>query len=135
MIERPSDSGAQHSILVVEDDPTMTDLLRVVLEDSGYHIVTAYDGEEALRLARERVPDLITLDLGLPGRMDGREFLRRLRHDPATQGVPVIVVTGMWYDPSREDKVEAVLGKPFDVAELEDTVRRVLSLPGSRRSG
>src|SRR4051812_31732697 len=118
MREAPSARSEEHRILVVEDDPTMTDMLRILLEDSGYSILTAESGEEALELAHEQVPDLITLDLGLPGGIDGREVVRRLRNDPETADVPVIVVTGMHFVPSSDERIEAVLAKPFDVAEL-----------------
>jgi len=112
----------------------MTEMLRILLEDSGYRIVTASDGEQALQLAAEDPPDLVTLDMGLPGSIDGREFLRRLHGDPVTAGVPVVVVTGMRYAPAGDEQVAAVLTKPFDVAELEDIVHGVLGLrPGSGR--
>jgi CheY-like chemotaxis protein len=117
----------KHSILVVEDDPTMTEMLRILLEDSGYHILTATHGEEALDLAREQPPDLVTLDLGLPG-MDGREVLRRFRSDPLTMHLPLIVVSAKHFEPSPEESVDAVLTKPFDVTELEGIVERLLGL-------
>ena len=132
MRQGPRMQGQERRILVVEDDPTMTEMLRILLEDSGYRILTAESGEEALDFAREQIPDLITLDLGLPGGIDGREVVRRLRNDPETAAVPIIVVTGMHFVPSSEERVEAVLTKPFDVAELEDAVSRILGLrPGA----
>jgi len=132
MSQGPTARGHEPSILVVEDDPTMTDMLRILLEDSGYRILTAQSGEEALEVAREEVPDLITLDLGLPGGIDGREVVHRLRNDPITADVPVVVVTGMHFVPSSDERIEAVLTKPFDVVELEDVVSRILGLrPGA----
>jgi DNA-binding response OmpR family regulator len=130
--DEPAGTGAERCILVVEDDPTTTDMLRILLEDSGYRILTAETGEDALELARDTTPDLVTLDLGLPGGIDGRELLRRLRNEPATAEVPVIVVTGMHFVPASDERIEAVLTKPFDVAELEEAVNRVLGLrPGA----
>jgi CheY-like chemotaxis protein len=119
---------AGRRILVVEDDPAMSEILRLLLEDSGCDILTAATGQEALELAREQTIDLITLDLGLPG-MDGRELLRRLRGDPQTGEIPIIVVTGMRYVPRSDERIEAVLQKPFDASELENTIRRLLHLP------
>ena len=112
-------------ILVVEDDPTMTEMLSILLEETGCEIVTASTGEQALDLAREQALDLVTLDLGLPG-MDGRELLRRFRLDPQTTNVPVIVVTAMRFDRSADERIAAVLQKPFDCVELEEAVRGVL---------
>jgi DNA-binding response OmpR family regulator len=130
--DEPAGTGAERCILVVEDDPTTTEMLRILLEDSGYRILTAETGEDALDLARETTPDLVTLDLGLPGGIDGRELLRRLRNEPATAEVPVIVLTGMHFVPASDERIEAVLTKPFDVAELEEAVKRVLGLrPGA----
>jgi CheY-like chemotaxis protein len=132
MSQGPTAPSQERSILVVEDDPTMTDMLRILLEDSGYRILTAQSGEEALEVALEEVPDLITLDLGLPGGIDGREVVHRLRNDPITADVPVVVVTGMHFVPASDERIEAVLTKPFDVVELEDVVSRVLGLrPGA----
>ncbi|HZT09017.1 MAG TPA: response regulator [Chloroflexota bacterium] len=125
--------GRQRRILVVEDDPTTSDILRILLEDSGCSIVTAENGEEALRRAQEGDVDLITLDLGLPG-IDGRELLRRFRDEPNTARVPVIVITGMWFDTDRSGDVAAVLEKPFDAEELEKAVRQVLELHPNRTS-
>jgi 3-oxoacyl-[acyl-carrier protein] reductase len=125
--KEPDVDDRRHSILVVEDDPTMTEMLRILLEDSGYHILTATHGEEALDLAREQPPDLVTLDLGLPG-MDGREVLRRFRSDPLTMHLPIIVVSAKHFEPSPEESVDAVLTKPFDVTELDGIVERLLGL-------
>jgi CheY-like chemotaxis protein len=126
MSEPHATGDARHSILVVEDGATMIEMLQILLEDSGYRILTAGRGDLALDLAREHTPDLITLDLGLPG-MDGQEVLRLLRADPLTSNVPVIVMTGKAVALSAENVV-AVLTKPFDVAQLEEIVGRVLGL-------
>ena len=117
------------TILVVEDDPIISALLRIFLEDSGSRIVVAEEGEEAVRLARELRPDLITLDLALPD-MDGTEVLRQLNGDASLARVPVIVVTARRYTPRPDERVAVVLEKPFDAAQLEDSVRRALSHSG-----
>ena len=115
----------QSTILVIEDDPTISAILRIFLEDSGCRIVVAERGHEAVRLAREVHPDLITLDLALPD-IDGTEVLRQINTDADLARVPVIVVTARRFEAKPEDNVTAVLHKPFDATELEDTVKRAL---------
>ena len=80
------------TVLVVDDDPAARDLLARVLAREHFGVVTAANGEEALRLVRERRPDLITLDVVMP-EMDGWEVLRTLKADPALAGIPVVLLT------------------------------------------
>ena len=124
----------QSTILVIEDDPTISAILRIFLEDSGCRIVVAERGHEAVRLAREVHPDLITLDLALPD-IDGTEVLRQINTDADLARVPVIVVTARRFEAKPEDNVTAVLHKPFDATELEDTVRRALGRPAEETRG
>lgn len=119
--------SAQPTVLMVEDDLVIADILRIFLEDSGCRVVSATEGEEAVRLALETLPDLITLDLALPD-IDGREVLRQLANEPATAQVPIIVITGHPFRAAGDRRIKAVLHKPFDATELEQTVRRVLAL-------
>ena len=83
-----------HTILVADDDPTIVRLLTLTLEQDGFRVVTASDGEAALRLARLEHPDLILLDWQMPS-ADGMEVTRRLRNepDPALRDVPVVLIT------------------------------------------
>lgn len=124
----------QSTILVVEDDPTISAILRIFLEDSGCRIVVAEMGEEAVRLAHEVKPDLITLDLALPD-MDGIEVLRQINVDADLAHVPVVVVTARRYEPRPDANVTAVLQKPFDATELEETVKRALGRPAGETRG
>ncbi|MBI4186090.1 MAG: response regulator transcription factor [Chloroflexi bacterium] len=120
-------------VLVVDDDVKTVELVKLYLSRDGYQVLTAYDGVEALRLARERHPDLIVLDLMLPG-IDGLEVCRILRGE---SDVPVIMLTARTRD---EDKLTGLsLGaddyvtKPFSPRELAARVRAVLRrLPGER---
>ncbi len=81
-------------VLCIEDNPDNMMLITDMLIDAGYSVIPAFDGEEGLSLAREQLPDVITLDVMLPG-LDGWEVLRRLKADPLVRGIPVIVVTAI----------------------------------------
>ncbi len=116
-------------ILVVDDDRQIVRLLRAYLEKSGYHVLAAYDGDEALRVLRAERPDLILLDLMLPGR-DGWEFTRIVRNDPTLSPAPIIMITARVED---QDKIVGLeLGaddyvcKPFNPGEVVARVRAVL---------
>jgi len=124
---------AGKKILVVDDDVKTVELVRLYLNRDGYRVITAYDGVEALRLARESHPDLIVLDLMLPG-VDGLEICRTLRTESE---VPIIMLTAMTTDQDRLTGLELgaddYVTKPFSPRELAARVRAVLRrLPGER---
>jgi signal transduction histidine kinase/CheY-like chemotaxis protein len=85
-------AGGERTVLVIDDDPIALDLIGRTLQAEGFRVVTASDGEEALRLARSLRPSAITLDIIMP-RMDGWAVLRALKNDPQTREIPVIMVT------------------------------------------
>ncbi|MFC1940908.1 response regulator transcription factor [Chloroflexota bacterium] len=124
---------AGKKVLVVDDDVKTVELVKLYLNRDGYQVLTAYDGGEALRLARESHPDLIVLDLMLPG-ISGLEVCRILRNE---SDVPIIMLTARTTD---QDKLTGLgLGaddyvtKPFSPKELAARVRAVLRrLPGER---
>jgi DNA-binding response OmpR family regulator len=114
------------TVLVVDDEPKIVDVVREYLEHAGFSVRTAGDGPAALERARALAPDLVVLDLGLPG-LDGLDVARQLRR---TSRVPVIILT------ARGDEVDRILGlelgaddylvKPFSPRELVARVRAVL---------
>ena len=114
------------TILVVDDEPKITQLVRDYLERAGFGVVTAADGREALMRARTEHPDLVVLDLGLP-QLDGLDVTRRLRRDA---DVPIIMLT------ARDDETDKLIGlelgaddyvtKPFSPRELVARIRAVL---------
>ncbi|MFA5317420.1 MAG: response regulator transcription factor [Dehalococcoidales bacterium] len=120
-------------VLVVDDDAKTAELVELYLKRDGYKVLLAYDGIEALHLARGGHPDLIVLDLMLPG-MDGLELCRTLRSE---SDVPIIMLTARTTD---EDKITGLglgaddyMTKPFSPKELAARVRAVLRrLPGER---
>ena len=124
---------AGKKVLVVDDDVKTVELVKLYLNRDGYRVLTAYDGIEALRLAREGHPDLIVLDLMLPG-IDGLEICRTLR---AESDVPIIMLTAMTTDNDRLTGLDLgaddYVTKPFSPRELAARVRAVLRrLPGER---
>jgi two-component system, OmpR family, phosphate regulon response regulator PhoB len=116
-------------VLIIEDEPDIRGLLAFHLEREGYVVTKSSNGAQGLHLARSAPPDLILLDLMLP-EMDGLEVCRRLRQDPVTQAVPLVMLT------ARGDEVDRVLGlelgaddyvvKPFSPREVVARVRAVL---------
>ena len=92
-------------MLVVDDDEATRELLKHHLEDVGLEVVTAENGEQALRMVKRESPDAVMLDLVMPV-MDGFTFLERLREDPHARGLPVIVVTAMEPSPEEKEKLE-----------------------------
>jgi two-component system cell cycle response regulator DivK len=119
-----------HVILVVEDNERNLKLLRDVLEYAGYDVRVARTAEDGITLAVSEPPDLVLMDLQLPG-IDGMEALRRLRESPRTADIPVVAVTAQAMKQDRERALDAgfngYLEKPITVRAFPDQVRRFLS--------
>jgi len=120
-------------ILVVEDNPLNLKLVRDVLEIAGHHVVEARSGEEALRIAQDAAPDLVLMDLQLPG-MDGTETMRKLRQGLLEDDTPVVAVTAFAMAEDRERVAQAGfdghIAKPISVRELPDLVTGYLTKGG-----
>jgi CheY-like chemotaxis protein len=116
-------------ILVVDDNPANSKLARIVLVAAGHDVVTAADAEEARAALGERRPDLILMDLQLPG-MDGLELTRRLKADPVTASIPVVALTAYAMRGDEERALAAgctgYLTKPIDTRALPGVVARHL---------
>jgi CheY-like chemotaxis protein len=117
------------TVLVVDDDPEIVDFLDAALQGRGYKVLMAIDGG-ALDVAQTAQPDLILLDLMMPG-MDGFEVSRRLRDDPATASIPIVVMSASERirNPSMILAVDGRLPKPFELDELYATVARWVQGP------
>jgi two-component system phosphate regulon response regulator PhoB len=125
-------------ILVVEDERGLQEVLAYNLAQAGHEVVQAFDGKSALRLARERRPELVLLDLMLP-ELAGTEVCRALKADPATRATPVLMLT------ARGEEIDRVVGfeigaddyvvKPFSVRELVLRVGAILRRAQGEREG
>ena len=119
-----------HVILVVEDNERNLKLLRDLLEYEGYDVCVARTGEDAVTLAVKEPPDLVLMDLQLPG-IDGMEALRRLRENPRTVDIPVVAVTAQAMKQDRERVLQVgfngYVEKPISVRAFPDQVRKFLS--------
>jgi two-component system, cell cycle response regulator DivK len=117
------------TILIVEDNPRNMKLVRDVLQVKGHATLEAANAEDGIVLARERMPDLILMDIQLPG-MSGIDALRVLRGDAATERIPVIAVTASVMQQDRklitEAGFDAYVGKPITLAEFLQAVNDVL---------
>ena len=116
-------------VLVAEDDEDILALVVFDLQDEGYEVLTARNGDDAIRLARERRPDLILLDVAMPG-LDGYEVTRRLRADATTSGTPVVLLTARAQVKDVIEGFEAgandYVTKPFRPDELRTRLHAVL---------
>jgi len=122
----------QGRILIVEDHPTMRGALRLILEAEGLEVREASDGVRALEAVREELPDVVFLDLNIPG-TTGAEVLATLKGDPATAAVGVVVITAEGEEgrgPTMLLGADAYLTKPFSPSELLQTVERALAGSG-----
>ena len=119
-------AGVEKVLLVVEDNEAVIQAFRRYLADYSYQVIGATTGTEALRLAREMSPTMITLDVMIPGQ-DGWEILHALKHDLATQHIPVIICSVL-EDPelARSLGAAAYLRKPVVQADLLTTLDRVV---------
>lgn len=113
--------GRRLRVMIVDDDPLIRDVVRTVLEDASYEIVEAADGAGALEAAARRRPDVVLLDIMMPG-MDGYAVCRALRRDPALRGAIVVMLTAKSSPEGREQGLaagaDAYFTKPFSPLDL-----------------
>ena len=114
------------TILLVEDDTLISEVLTSVLEDEGYLVVAAHDGEQAIALLATSRPHLALLDVMMP-LVDGREVLRHIRHTEATRDLPVILMSASPLSVLEgSESYSLFLRKPFDLQTLLDEIARLL---------
>ncbi len=127
------------TVLVVDDEPDIREIIRYYLEDIGYQVIEADRAEQAIVLAQQHRPALITLDIMMPG-MDGLEASKRLKENPLTRDIPIMILS-IVADKSRcLQGIADFLSKPFERDDLLNKVRTILTettspLPGGQRRG
>jgi len=121
--------SSKKRILIVEDNPTYRKMLKMRLESSGYEVLTAQDGLEGLSAARKEKPDLIVLDLMLPG-MSGHQVCRLLKYDRNFRHIPVVVLTSRDLEEDAElvkkSRGDAFMAKTTRAAIILDVIERLL---------
>jgi two-component system response regulator VicR len=123
-----------NKIMVVDDEPDVVDLVKLVLESDGFSVVTAYSGKEALDKIDREMPDLVLLDIMMP-QMDGWEVYSRIRANPKTKDIPVAMLTAKSQSIDKMIglhvvKVDDYITKPFGRSELLERVKRILKEKG-----
>ena len=117
------------TVLIADDKPTGRELVRTVLENSGYTVIEASDGMEALKYAREEHPDLIILDLHMPG-LDGFGVIQELRRDETFASTPIMALTASAMQGDRERAMSVgftgYITKPIRLGALRGEVERML---------
>jgi two-component system response regulator VicR len=123
-----------NKIMVVDDEPDVVDLVKLVLESDGFDVVTAYSGKEALDKIVQQMPDLVLLDIMMP-QMDGWEVYSRIKAHPKTKDIPVAMLTAKSQSIDKMIglhvvKVDDYITKPFGRSELLERVKRILKEKG-----
>ncbi len=117
-------------VLIVDDDPMVTRLVRINLELEDFEVIEAWDGKTAIEIIKDNTPDLLLLDIMMP-QMDGWEILKRVREDLAIKDLPIVILTAKVQD---EDiargwrmGADGYIVKPFNPVSLAEALRQVLS--------
>ena len=119
-------------ILIVEDDPKSLELTRDVIEASGYSTISAIDGEQGVKLARDKKPDLILMDIMMP-KMDGYTACHAIKMDELIKEIPVIMLTAAGYELNKKFAqnmgASGYITKPFNIEELQGIINQYLPSP------
>ncbi|MGE0396032.1 MAG: response regulator [Kofleriaceae bacterium] len=122
--------GTGANILVVDDDPEIVSMLSTRLTKRGYNVSTAADGHRALELAKRERPDIVLLDVMMPGK-SGWEVARALKQDPVTQSIKIVMVTAIGESVNELTSplygADAHLDKPFEFEKLEKIIAKLLA--------
>ena len=117
-------------VLLVEDNEDNFELVRFLLERAGFDVLAGHDGQEALEMAHKELPDLILMDLSLPG-IDGWTAARELKSDPKTSHIPLMALTAHTLPGDRKRAMESgfdgYISKPIDVVNFGDSITKILN--------
>jgi two-component system alkaline phosphatase synthesis response regulator PhoP len=121
----------EKKILVADDESHILHVVSLKLRNAGFNVLTARDGQEALEIAQQEMPDLLITDYHMP-QLSGLELCQRLKQDPATTNIPAIMLTARGYQLEPADTEQSgilrMLSKPFSPRQLLSTVNEVLNL-------
>ncbi|MGM0567611.1 MAG: response regulator [Elusimicrobiota bacterium] len=116
-------------VLVVDDDIQAVEMLSVILEDKGFEVIPAYVGEIGLKKAKTHLPDIIILDITMPG-MDGFKVCEEIKRNPSTSHIPIIMLTGKDmgkdFDKAMEKKADWYVVKPYNIEHLLKVFDRLI---------
>ncbi|OIO76336.1 MAG: hypothetical protein AUJ85_00765 [Elusimicrobia bacterium CG1_02_37_114] len=119
-----------NKILIVDDDEEIVSFLEVVLQQKNYQVITACNGQEGLKKAKENIPDLALVDIMMPI-MNGHELCEKLKDDPDTKHIPIIIITGREMLDDEVDKIlerraDWYMPKPFDIKYLLEKIESLI---------
>lgn len=122
-------NNEKKKVLIVDDDIQAVEMLTVILEDKNFEVIPAYVGEIGLKKAKEKIPDIIILDITMPG-MDGFKVCEKIKTDPKTSRIPIIMLTGKDmgkdFDKAMEKKADWYIVKPYNIEHLLKVFDRLL---------
>ena len=120
----------QKLILIADDEPDIVETLKFLVESEGYKCITAFDGEEALKLAKEEQPNLLLLDIMMP-KINGYKVSRLLKFDAKYKNIPILMITARSQEEDRligqETGANEYITKPFDINEVIDKIKYYLN--------
>jgi len=129
----PKPGDRPPTVLVIDDDRAATDLVQVILENEGYHVLKAFQGKDGVELAAREHPDLVILDLIMP-EMSGFNVAYQLKHIPATRSIPIIVLTSMEIDDDTQAQMGSYVSGIMSKASFtkRDLIREITNIESFR---
>jgi two-component system, sensor histidine kinase and response regulator len=121
-------SSNMKTVLVVDDEPVLRAIVREILHEEGYAVIEAPDGRVMLEMMAKERPDLVLMDVMMPG-VDGREAYRRLRLRPEHRDVPVVMMSAGVRPIKLDPSIAGFMAKPFDISQLVELVVRLIGHP------
>jgi two-component system phosphate regulon response regulator PhoB len=116
------------TVLVVDDEPVLRTIVREILHEEGYAVIEAADGRVMLEIMEREHPDLVLMDVMMPG-VDGREAYRQLRSHPEHRDIPVVMMSAAVESHRLDPSIAGFMAKPFDLTQLVDMVARLIGRP------
>jgi DNA-binding response OmpR family regulator len=124
------DKMAKKKVLIIDDDPNISELTKVLLEAQDYQVISAPGAAEGIKKAKSKKPDLVILDIMMP-EMDGISVCQKLKADKKTGNIPIMMLTVKWLAEDKKKSLEAgaccYMTKPFETKELVEKVKQILA--------